>query len=73
MKERPIQSPFEESVKTENRPSNIYVSINKFLAEKKSILVVPQPPYSADLSPCDFFLFPPAQKPLERAPFWYFG
>jgi len=26
------------------------------LAEK-SITVVPQPPYSPDLSPCDFFLF----------------
>jgi len=33
------------------------VSINEFLAEK-SIHVVPQPPYSLDLSPCDFFLFP---------------
>jgi len=26
--------------------------------QKKSIPVVPQPPYSPDLSPCDFFLFP---------------
>jgi len=25
---------------------------------KKGIPVVPQPPYSPDLSPCDFFLFP---------------
>jgi hypothetical protein len=25
---------------------------------KKGISVVPQPPYSPDLSPCDFFLFP---------------
>jgi transposase len=33
------------------------ISINEFLA-KKGILVVPQPPYSPDLSPCDFFLFP---------------
>ena len=32
-------------------------SVNEFLA-KKSISVVPQPPYSPDLSPCDFFLFP---------------
>ena len=29
----------------------------EFLA-KKGIPVVPQPPYSPDLSPCDFFLFP---------------
>jgi hypothetical protein len=33
------------------------VSINEFLAEK-SINVVPQPPYSPDLSPCDFFYSP---------------
>ena len=33
------------------------VSINEFLAEK-SIPVVPQPPYSPNLSPCDFLLFP---------------
>ena len=26
--------------------------------QKKNIPVVPQPPYSPDLSPCDFFLFP---------------
>jgi len=25
---------------------------------KKGIPVVPKPPYSPDLSPCDFFLFP---------------
>jgi transposase len=25
---------------------------------EKRIPVVPQPPYSPDLSPCDFFLFP---------------
>ena len=31
--------------------------MNEFLA-KKFISVVPQPPYSPDLSPCDFFLFP---------------
>ena len=31
--------------------------INEFLAHK-SIPMLPQPPYSPDLSPCDFFLFP---------------
>jgi len=31
--------------------------MNEFLT-KKGIPVVPQPPYSPDLSPCDFFLFP---------------
>jgi hypothetical protein len=33
------------------------ISVNEFLA-KKVISVAPQPPYSADLSPCEFFLFP---------------
>jgi len=40
-----------------NTPCHTAVSINEFLAEK-SIPVVPQPPYSPDLSPCDLFLFP---------------
>jgi transposase len=31
--------------------------MNECLA-KKGISVVPQPPYSPDLSPCDIFLFP---------------
>jgi len=31
--------------------------MNEFLA-KKGISVILQPPYSPDLSPCDFFLFP---------------
>ena len=38
-------------------PCHTAVSINEFLDEK-SISVFPQPPYSPDLSPCDFFLFP---------------
>jgi len=33
------------------------ISVIEFLG-KKGIPVVPQPPYSPDLSPCDFFLFP---------------
>ena len=41
----------------DNAPCHTAVSSNEFLAEK-NIPVVPQPPYSPDLSPCDFFLFP---------------
>jgi len=33
--------------------------------QKKSIPVVPQPPYSLDLSPCDFFLFPRLKNHLK--------
>ena len=42
-------------------PCDTAVSINEFLAGK-SIPVVPQPPYSPDLSTCDFFLFPRLRK-----------
>ena len=56
----------------DNAPCHTAVSTNEFLAEK-SIPVVPQPPYSPYLSPCDFFLLPRLKKPLEMAPFWYFG
>jgi len=41
----------------DNAPCHMVVSINEFLAEK-SIPVVPQPPYSPDLSPCDLFYSP---------------
>jgi transposase len=40
----------------DNAPRHTAVSINECLAEKR-IPVVPQPPYSPDLSPCDFCLF----------------
>ena len=26
---------------------------------------MPQPPYSPDLAPCDFFLFPKLKRPME--------
>jgi len=39
-----------------SRHCHIAISVNEFLT-KKCIPVVPQPPYSPDLSPCDFFLF----------------
>ncbi|GFX57260.1 putative transposase [Trichonephila clavipes] len=38
--------------------------VNRFLASK-NIPVAPQPPYSPDLSPCDFFLFPKLKNPLK--------
>jgi len=41
----------------DNAPCHTAISVNEFLA-KKVISVVPQPPYSPDLSPCEFFLFP---------------
>ena len=41
----------------DNAPCHKAISVIEFLA-KKGIPVVPQTPYSPDLSPCDFFLFP---------------
>jgi len=39
----------------DNAPCRMAISVIECLA-KKEIPVVPQPPYSPDLSPCDFFL-----------------
>jgi len=41
----------------DDTPCHTAISVNKFLT-KKHIPVVPQPPYSPDLSPRDFFLYP---------------
>ena len=41
----------------DNAPYHTAISVIEFLA-KKGIPVVLQPPYSPDLSPCVFFLFP---------------
>ena len=41
----------------DNAPAHTVLSIREFLA-KKNIPVLPHPPYSPDLAPCDFYLFP---------------
>ncbi|GFV09621.1 uncharacterized protein TNCV_4716051, partial [Trichonephila clavipes] len=43
-------------------------SVNRFFASK-NIPVAPQPPYSPDLSPCDFFLFLKLKNHLKGHPF----
>jgi hypothetical protein len=48
----------------DNAPARTALSIQEFLAEKK-IPVVPHPPYSSDLAPCDFFLFPRMKMKLK--------
>jgi len=55
-----------------NAPCHTAVSINEFLAEK-SIPVVPQPSYSPDLSPYDFFLFPRLKNHLKGRHFITLG
>jgi histone-lysine N-methyltransferase SETMAR len=41
----------------DNNPSHASVLTQQFLAKYK-MAVIPQQPYSPDLAPCDFFLFP---------------
>jgi hypothetical protein len=40
----------------DNAPALTALSMQRFLAPK-NMAVVPHPPYSPDLAPCDFFLF----------------
>jgi len=53
----------------DNAPCHMAISVIEFLA-KKDIPVVPQPPYSLDLSPCNFFLFPKLKFYLKGRHFW---
>ena len=39
----------------DNAPAHMALSVQQFLA--KNMTVIPHPPYSPDLAPCDFFLF----------------
>ena len=52
----------------DNAPCHTAVSINEFLAEKAFLWFLS--PYSAGLSPCDFFLFPRLKNHLKGR---YFG
>ncbi|KYN39393.1 hypothetical protein ALC56_06212 [Trachymyrmex septentrionalis] len=38
--------------------------VSSFLA-KNNTIIMPQPPYSPDLAPCDFFLFPKLKRPMK--------
>jgi len=48
----------------DNAPSHTAVLTQQFLAKNK-IAVTPHPPYSPDLAPCDFFLFPKMKLKLK--------
>jgi transposase len=45
-------------------PAHTAFSIGEFLA-KKNIPTLPHPPYSPDLAPCDFYLFPKLKSKLK--------
>lgn len=48
----------------DNAPAHTSLLVAEYL-NKNSVLVLPQPPYSPDLAPCDFFLFPRLKKNLK--------
>ena len=48
----------------DNAPSHTALILREFFA-KNSTHIVPQPPYSPDLAPCDFWLFPKLKRPLR--------
>ena len=56
----------------DNAPAHRAVTTDEFLA-KHNILSPPHPPYSPDLAPCDFFLFPQLKKIVKVADSIAFG
>ena len=52
----------------DNALAHIALGIRKFLA-KNNIAVLEQPPYSPDLAPCDFFLFPKLKEVIKGTRF----
>jgi hypothetical protein len=48
----------------DNAPSHTSLAVRELLAEKQ-IVVLPHPPYSPDLAPCDFFIFPKIKNNLK--------
>jgi hypothetical protein len=48
----------------DNTPSQTSVLTQQFLAKYKTA-VIPHPPYSPDLAPCNFFLFPKMKLKLK--------
>ena len=49
-----------------NAPSDKTKKVNEFFM-KKQICVMDYPPYSPDLSPCDYFLFPKLKTAMKKA------
>ncbi|UYV83425.1 hypothetical protein LAZ67_23000967 [Cordylochernes scorpioides] len=48
----------------DNTPAHTSLLVRDFLA-KNNTLIMSQPPYSPDLAPCDFFLFPKLKRPMK--------
>jgi transposase len=52
----------------DNAPPHASLVIREFLAKQETI-VVPQPPFSPDLAPADFFVFPKLKSTLKARRF----
>lgn len=48
----------------DNAPAHTSLLVREFLAKHKTV-TMPQPPYSPDMAPCDFFLFPKIKRTLK--------
>ena len=48
----------------DNAPAHTSLLVREFLA-KNNTVTMPQPPYSPDMAPCDFFLFPKIKRTLK--------
>ena len=51
----------------DNAPDHTALSIGQFF--ERNIAILEYPPYSPDLAPCDFFLFPKIKSVLKRTHF----
>ena len=48
----------------DNARAHTSLLVRKFLAKNNTLMMM-QPPYSPDLAPCDFFLFPRLKRPMK--------
>ncbi|UYV74413.1 hypothetical protein LAZ67_11003474 [Cordylochernes scorpioides] len=48
----------------DNAPAHTSLLVRDFLAKINTVMM-PQPPYSPELAPCDFFLFPKLKRPMK--------
>lgn len=48
----------------DNAPAHTSLLVSEFLAKHNTVML-PQPPYSPDMAPCDFFLFPKIKKSMK--------
>ena len=49
----------------DNAPAHTWMLVFEFWTKNKTV-IMPQPPYSPDLGPAEFFLFPELKTPIKR-------